>query len=330
MGADFVIFRAEEIAGIDARIEPEGEHPPPPETNGAQSSPAPPSSDVESEQRVNDDRSDITDEQPTGRRSRSAFARKASARLQASQTPASKVAGHGKERAQARIKAQELKNALAERRKLQDEQIKVDRRLEAIEREFRQLFGIGRTRPMGKDRFFNRVWWLDGMGSGTLVASGGQTAYGTGRVFIQGPNEFDLPVLKERGESFIRKRYEEEDGPEGTLKSGTWGYYSESQQMEDFIGWLNPKGHRELALRNQILKWSDHITLGMRKRATVSVHRSLLLCPGFIGSQQDITSRPERRSTRGRNSASTGTSDVSRESYMAWINRLSTSTTLAK
>ena len=93
MGADFVIFRAEEIAGIDARIEPEGEHPPPPETNGAQSSPAPPSSDVESEQRVNDDRSDITDEQPTGRRSRSAFARKASARLQASQTPASKVAG---------------------------------------------------------------------------------------------------------------------------------------------------------------------------------------------------------------------------------------------
>ncbi len=196
--------RVEEIGAIDAKIEPEGERPPPPETNGAKSSPAPPSSDVESEQRVNDDRSDVTDEQPTGRRSRSAFARKASARLQASQTPASKVAGHGKERAQARIKAQEVKNALAERRKLEDERNKAERRLEAIEREFRQLFGVGRTRPLGKDRFFNRVWWVDGMGSGTLVTSGGQATFGTGRVFIQGPNEFDLPVLKERGDSFIR------------------------------------------------------------------------------------------------------------------------------
>jgi len=205
-----------------------------------------------------------------------------------------------------------MKNALAERRKLEDELIKVERRLEAIEREFRQLFGVGRTRPLGKDRFFNRVWWLDGMGSGTLVASGGQTTFGTGRMFIQGPSEFDLPILKERGDSFIRKRYEEEDGPDGTLKSGAWGYYSEPQQIEEFIGWLNPKGHRELALKNQILKWSDHIMSGMRKRAT------------------DISSRPERRSTRGRNSASTGTSDVSRESYMAWTNRLSASTNLAK
>ncbi|KAF8342653.1 ATP-utilizing chromatin assembly and remodelling N-terminal-domain-containing protein [Cantharellus anzutake] len=301
----------EEITTIDAKIEPGAGTPAPPETNGVKESPAPQSSDVESEQRANDDRSDITDEQPTGRRSRASLARKASAKLQASQTPASKVAGHGKERAQARIKAQEMKNALAERRKLEDELTKVERRLEAIEREFRQLFGVGRTRPLGKDRFFNRVWWLDGMGSGTLVASGGQATYGTGRVFIQGPTEADLPILRDRGDSFIRKRHEEEDGPDGTLKTGTWAYYSEPHQVEEFIGWLNPKGHRELALKNQLLKWSDHTTSGMRKRTS------------------DISSRPERRSTRGRNTAAAGTSDVSRELYMTWTNRLS-STNLAK
>jgi bromodomain adjacent to zinc finger domain protein 1A len=257
------ISRIEEIGQLDAKIEPGADMP---ETNGAASSPAPAASDIESEAKQNDDQSDITDDMPVTRR-RASSGRRA---LVKQQGPLAKVAGHGKERAQARLKAAEVKNALAERRRLDEELNKVERRLEAIEREFRQLFGVGRTRPLGKDRFFNRVWWLDGMGTGMLVAPGGGVTYGTGRLFFQGPSEFDMLILEGRGEGVVRGRQDDEDGPDGTLEPGAWGYYSDPQHVEELLAWLNVKGHRELALKNVLNKWLDHILAGMRKRLSVS------------------------------------------------------------
>ncbi|KAF9512921.1 hypothetical protein BS47DRAFT_1329990 [Hydnum rufescens UP504] len=279
----------EEIGQLDAKIEPGADVP---ETNGA-------ASDIESEAKQNDDQSDITDDMPITRR-RASSGRRALAKQQG---PLAKVAGHGKERAQARLKAAEVKNALAERRRLDEELNKVERRLEAIEREFRQLFGVGRTRPLGKDRFFNRVWWLDGMGTGMLVAPGGGVTYGTGRLFFQGPSEFDMLILEGRGEGVVRGRQDDEDGPDGTLEPGAWGYYSDPQHVEELLAWLNVKGHRELALKNVLNKWLDHILAGMRKRLS------------------DLSSRPERRSTRGRVSSAAAANDVSREPYMQWTNR---------
>ncbi|THU94815.1 chromatin remodeling complex protein [Dendrothele bispora CBS 962.96] len=209
---------------------------------------------------------------------------------------------HAKQREAARAKEKSVKQAMAEHRRLDEEVNKLERRLEAIEREFRKLLGGVRVKPMGKDRFHNRIWWFDGLGSASLVGSGGVTQYGAGRLFIQGPSEFDAEILERRQDEDIVARRMEEEGEEGMLGSGDWAVYSDLEELDEYVAWLNTKGHRELALKQALTKWWTHITAGVRKRqADVANHAKL----------------PEaRRSTRTK-----ATYDVTREPYMMWTNR---------
>lgn len=194
---------------------------------------------------------------------------------------------HAKQREAARAKAASVKQAIAEHRRLDEEVNKLERRLEGIEREFRQLLGSVRVKPMGKDRFYNRIWWFDGMGSASLHGSGGIVQYGTGRLFIQGPSVFDQEILDRREEGDLHVRRLEEEGEEGMLGVGEWAVYTDLEevgdreiyldtlgsaclQIDEFRAWLNPKGNRELALRNNLLKWGPHIVAGIRKRLAVS------------------------------------------------------------
>ncbi|KAJ6604346.1 chromatin remodeling complex protein [Mycena vulgaris] len=215
--------------------------------------------------------------------------------------------GPGKQREAARAKQASIKQATAEHRRLDEEVNKLERRLEGIEREFRKLLCTIRVKPLGKDRFHNRIWWFDGMGSGSLVGSGGVTQYGAGRLFIQGPSEFDMDLLTARTAEGIEERRQEEEGIEGMLGPGDWAVYSDQEELDEFMAWLNPKGHREVALKSVLSKWWPHITSGLRRRiADVNVNARL----------------PEaRRSTRTK--AATGY-DISREPYMMWTNRKAT------
>lgn len=43
--------------------------------------------------------------------------------------------------------------------------------------------------------------------------------------------------------------------------------------MDEFVAWLNPKGVRELALKNTLTKWWPHIGPGVRRRTSVSILR---------------------------------------------------------
>jgi bromodomain adjacent to zinc finger domain protein 1A len=210
------------------------------------------------------------------------------------------------EREASRAKVASAKHALAEHRRLDEEVNKLERRLEAIEREFRKLLGGVRVKPLGKDRFYNRIWWFDGMGSASLMGSGGVVQYGTGRLFIQGPSEFDMELLGRREEGDIDARRKEEEGEEGMLGSGDWAVYTELEEIDEFVAWLNPKGNRELALKNALTKWWPHIAPGIRKRL----------------ADLNITAKlPEaRRSTRTKAVAGAG-HDISREPYMMWTNR---------
>ncbi|KAJ7666415.1 ATP-utilizing chromatin assembly and remodelling N-terminal-domain-containing protein [Mycena rosella] len=212
--------------------------------------------------------------------------------------------GPSKQREAARAKQAAIKQATAEHRRLDEEVNKLERRLEGIEREFRKLLCTIRVKPLGKDRFHNRIWWFDGMGSGSLVGSGGVTQYGAGRLFIQGPSEFDVDLLSARTAEGIEERRQEEEGIEGMLGPGDWAVYSDQEELDEFMAWLNPKGHREVALKSVLTKWWPHITSGLRRRiADVNVNARL----------------PEaRRSTRTK--SATGY-DISREPYMVWTNR---------
>lgn len=210
---------------------------------------------------------------------------------------------HAKQRELARAQAASAKQALAEHRRLDEEVNKLERRLEAIEREFRKLLGAVRVKPLGKDRFHNRIWWFDGMGSASLLGSGGVVQYGTGRIFIQGPSEMDLELILKKEDDDYETRRLEEEGPEGMLAPSEWAQYAEPEELDEFLAWLNPKGVRELALKNSFIKWWSHIAPGMRKRI----------------SDLNISAKlPEaRRSTRTKSSGH----DISREPYMMWTNR---------
>lgn len=141
---------------------------------------------------------------------------------------------HSKEREAARAKQASQKQAMAEHRRLDEEVNKLERRLEGIEREFRKLLGAVRVKPLGRDRFYNRIWWFDGMGSASLVGSGGIALYGTGRIFIQGPSEFDLQQLEKKAledHEDIDARRKEEEGEDGMLRPQDWAVYSELEEV---------------------------------------------------------------------------------------------------
>lgn len=154
-----------------------------------------------------------------------------------------------KQREAARAKQASTKQAAADQRRLEEELGKLERRLEAIERDFRKLLGVVRVKCLGKDRFFNRIWWFDGLGSSGLVGSGGVTQYGTGRVFIQGPSEFDLEVLEQRKAEDIDGRRLEEEGEEGILGPGDWAVYTDVEEVKLFPLSKNAKFAYEVAAR---------------------------------------------------------------------------------
>lgn len=138
-----------------------------------------------------------------------------------------------KERELARAKQASVKQALAEHRRLDEEVNKLERRLEGIEREFRKLLGAVRVKPLGRDRFYNRIWWFDGMGAASLIGSGGAVQYGSGRIFVQGPSEHDIDLLIRREENIPARRMDEE-GAEGMLAVGEWAVYDELESVSSF------------------------------------------------------------------------------------------------
>ena len=179
------------------------------------------------------DSSELSDVSEGGSESTSAAGGKKSSRQKDLRLKAHTIA-HSKEREAARAKQASQKQAMAEHRRLDEEVNKLERRLESIEREFRKLLGGVRVKPLGRDRFYNRIWWFDGMGSASLVGSGGIALYGTGRLFIQGPSEFDLQQLEKKtleDAEDITARRKEEEGEEGMLGPQDWAVYTELEEV---------------------------------------------------------------------------------------------------
>lgn len=186
---------------------------------------APDLSDVDSEG-VTPSVEDTSEAGSSAGRRASSSSRQLKLRIKAQQGQAS-----AKQREVARAKLASAKQALAEQRRLEEELSKVERRLEAIEREFRKLLGVVRLKPLGRDRFYNRVWWFDGCGTSSLIGSGGAIQYGTGRLFIQGPGEFDQEILDRHDDYDLVARRKEEEGEDGMLEMGEWAVYTEIEEV---------------------------------------------------------------------------------------------------
>ena len=58
--------------------------------------------------------------------------------------------------------------------------------------------------------------------------------YGTGRLFIQGPSEHDVEILRRREEDIHARRLEEE-GEEGMLDVGEWAVYDDLETVRSLL-----------------------------------------------------------------------------------------------
>lgn len=124
-----------------------------------------------------------------------------------------------------------------------------------VERDFRRWQDVSRCRPLGKDRFFCRYWWFDGIGGASLVreagsgssGGGGGVQYGAGRLFVQGPSAEDWAFAAERArrgnkenghgakdasDNLEARRKREEVDEKAVLGVDEWGFYENEDEVE--------------------------------------------------------------------------------------------------
>lgn len=137
-----------------------------------------------------------------------------------------------------------------------------------------------RTRVLGRDRFWNRYYWFErnGMPFGGLPSSSTAAAdYANGCIWVQGPDELEregyIDMKPEWEEEYrakfgltVPERKRREEGATSVHTAWQWGYYSEPEQVDDLLRWLDPRGINELKLRKEILAFKDKITAHMEKR----------------------------------------------------------------
>ncbi|CAM0142645.1 hypothetical protein VKS41_002800 [Umbelopsis sp. WA50703] len=197
------------------------------------------------------------------------------------------------QRAEARAKSQEMKLKTEQRRKLDESERQLHKKLEQIERDMRK-FATLRVRPLGRDRFYNKYYYFDNIG--------GSCVHGTSRLYVQSPNDADILVLSSRDEPDPMDAEELPCGRGGgtdfvtqlmraqglqreadwlqrrilTLRRNLetshgdsldrWYCYSEPEDIDALLEWLNPQGVREYRLKNEIEKQYHGMITGMKKR----------------------------------------------------------------
>ncbi|KAJ2611761.1 hypothetical protein H4S08_003011 [Coemansia sp. RSA 1365] len=190
----------------------------------------------------------------------------------------------GASREEARRQQEEETQRQRERRRLGESERQQRRRLDYVERELRRN-SVGRLAPLGSDRFFNRYYFLDGIGS--CPATGG-----TGRILVQPaqPSErnealqglapyvasnwaLHLPPPWSAGLRVAPRDMQlsadvPADAEQIRLASNgdLWGYYATTAQVDELRRWLDPRGRREAALLAELDLLQAPVAASMRRR----------------------------------------------------------------
>lgn len=137
-----------------------------------------------------------------------------------------------------------------------------------------------RTKCLGKDRFWNRYWFLERNAmpwAGLYSSSTADAEYANGCLWIQGPDDLEregfIELTGEEERSY-RKRFQMnvverkklEEGSTSVFNAHQWGYLDEPESLDMLIGWLDVRGDRELKLRKELQSFRGTITKHMEKR----------------------------------------------------------------
>lgn len=147
---------------------------------------------------------------------------------------AQKTAQLAKDKAEMAAKRKEKETINEHKRRLHAEELKWQNELARLDREFRKNTFAFRAGPFGQDRFGNRYWWMDGCGTADLVTPSGQIVYGTGRVYLQGPQEWELEKRVEDHELDVKEVEEKRDAEEpvdSRLKEDEWAVIDDVDQV---------------------------------------------------------------------------------------------------
>ena len=137
-----------------------------------------------------------------------------------------------------------------------------------------------RTRVLGKDRFWNRYYWMERNAmpyAGMPDSSTAEAGYANARIWVQGPDDMERQgfiELKEDENKQYRRAFNmsvperkiHEEGRTHVFTARQWGYYDDADSVERLIGWLDGRGVRENKLRKELQAQRDRITAHMAKR----------------------------------------------------------------
>ncbi|RMD40712.1 hypothetical protein DV735_g4405, partial [Chaetothyriales sp. CBS 134920] len=182
-----------------------------------------------------------------------------------------------------------------------------------------------RTRVLGKDRFCNRYWWFERNAmphAGHEDSSTHDAEYANGRVWVQGPDEMErvgyIDVTEEDKANYAHRfqmtpaeRKKMEEGPTQLQGADQWGFYDKADEIDMLIGWLDPRGLREIKLKKELTLQRDTIVKYMENRHAFLASRG----------ESDEPEEPAalRKSTRAK--ASVPVSEMSRL-CLRWENKL--------
>ncbi|ORZ24596.1 hypothetical protein BCR42DRAFT_458465 [Absidia repens] len=96
------------------------------------------------------------------------------------------------QRQEARERNRELKIRAIARNKLDNQEQLVQKKYEQVNRDMRKYSTL-RFKPLGRDKFYNRYYYLDNIGGGHL--------HGSGKLFVQSPSVTDLAMLLTNNDS---------------------------------------------------------------------------------------------------------------------------------
>jgi alpha-1,3-glucosyltransferase len=171
---------------------------------------------------------------------------------------------------------QEWEKLLAAIEKKKDEIKDCEANVAELDDDLRETL-VHRSKVIGKDRFLNKYYWFEHNGmpfGGVPTSSTAEYGYANGRLWVQGPDEYELqpnleePALSQDMQEFgftIVQRKEKEEGSTHLSKSHEWGYYDDPEDLDKLLAWLDDRGVREKALRKELTIFRDRIAEYMVK-----------------------------------------------------------------
>lgn len=137
-----------------------------------------------------------------------------------------------------------------------------------------------RTRVLGKDRFWNRYYWMERNAmpyAGLPDSSTADAGYANGCIWVQGPddmertgfielNEAENNLYKQVFHMGVPDRKMLEEGTTHVFTARQWAYYDEPAQVDGLIKWLDCKGAREIRLKKELQAQRDKICFHMEQR----------------------------------------------------------------